>query len=180
MFNKLCGIYTEKSIGIYRIDLQLPSGNLWSSCNLGAYNPYEYGDYYSWGELTPKDKNSFTEDNYSEELSKLSVQLPIELDVVHQTLGDNWYTPTQNDFNELLNSSNCTNKWIENYKGIGINGRLITSVRNGNELFFPASGLYYEEGGWNVNNYGYSITSTPNTDDLLYLKIFDFNSVTNY
>lgn len=31
------------------VDLGLPSGNLWSSCNLGASEPYEFGKYYQWG-----------------------------------------------------------------------------------------------------------------------------------
>lgn len=26
----------------------------WASCNLGANNPWEYGNYYAWGETTPK------------------------------------------------------------------------------------------------------------------------------
>ncbi len=32
------------------IDLGLPSGLKWASCNLGASKPEEYGDYYAWGE----------------------------------------------------------------------------------------------------------------------------------
>lgn len=31
------------------IDLGLASGNLWSTCNLGASEPYEFGNYYQWG-----------------------------------------------------------------------------------------------------------------------------------
>ena len=36
------------------IDLGLPSGLLWAECNLGANAPEEYGDYYAWGETSPK------------------------------------------------------------------------------------------------------------------------------
>ena len=32
------------------INLGLPSGTLWASCNLGANNPEEYGDYFAWGQ----------------------------------------------------------------------------------------------------------------------------------
>jgi len=35
------------------VDLGLPSGTLWCKYNLGASQPYEYGDYYAWGEITP-------------------------------------------------------------------------------------------------------------------------------
>ena len=36
---------------------------LWSSCNLGASSPEEYGGYFAWGET--KSKTSFTTSNYS-------------------------------------------------------------------------------------------------------------------
>ena len=32
------------------VDLGLPSGTLWASCNLGGTNAWDYGDYYAWGE----------------------------------------------------------------------------------------------------------------------------------
>ncbi len=37
------------------VDLGLPSGTLWATCNVGANSPEEYGDYFAWGETTPKD-----------------------------------------------------------------------------------------------------------------------------
>ena len=36
------------------VDLGLPSGTLWATCNVGADNPEEYGDYFAWGETDPK------------------------------------------------------------------------------------------------------------------------------
>ena len=32
------------------VDLGLPSGTLWATCNIGAYCPEDYGDYFAWGE----------------------------------------------------------------------------------------------------------------------------------
>ena len=37
------------------VDLGLPSGTLWATCNIGANAPEEYGDYFAWGETEPKD-----------------------------------------------------------------------------------------------------------------------------
>ena len=37
------------------VDLGLPSGTLWATCNVGADSPEEYGDYFAWGETEPKD-----------------------------------------------------------------------------------------------------------------------------
>ena len=36
------------------IDLGLPSGTMWATCNVGAESPDQYGDYFAWGETTPK------------------------------------------------------------------------------------------------------------------------------
>ena len=36
------------------VDLGLPSGTLWATCNVGANAAEEYGDYFAWGETMPK------------------------------------------------------------------------------------------------------------------------------
>lgn len=36
------------------VDLGLPSGLKWATCNVGASNPVEYGDFFSWGETDCK------------------------------------------------------------------------------------------------------------------------------
>ena len=38
-----------------RVDLGLPSGILWATCNIGASSPSEAGNYYAWGEKESKD-----------------------------------------------------------------------------------------------------------------------------
>ena len=42
------------------VDLGLPSGTLWATCNVGADNPEDYGNYYAWGETEPKDTYSWS------------------------------------------------------------------------------------------------------------------------
>ena len=32
------------------VNLGLPSGIRWATCNVGAENPWDYGDYFAWGE----------------------------------------------------------------------------------------------------------------------------------
>lgn len=44
------------------VDLGLPSGTLWATCNIGASTPEESGDLFAWGEVTPK--TSFSLSNY--------------------------------------------------------------------------------------------------------------------
>ena len=36
------------------VDLGLPSGLKWATCNVGASSPEDYGDYFAWGETSPK------------------------------------------------------------------------------------------------------------------------------
>ena len=50
-------ITTQKGTGINNnghkyVDLNLPSGTLWATGNVGAKSPEEYGDYFAWGETT--------------------------------------------------------------------------------------------------------------------------------
>ena len=35
------------------VDLGLPSGLKWATCNVGATNPEDYGDYFDWGATVP-------------------------------------------------------------------------------------------------------------------------------
>ena len=134
------------------VDLGLPSGLLWATCNVGADNPEEYGDYFAWGETTPKDYydwstyqycngsintmtkycsnssygyNGFTDD--------LTVLLP-EDDAATANWGDGWRMPTEEEFQELYNNTTVT--WTTQN---GENGRLFTAS-NGNSLFLPAAG----------------------------------------
>ena len=41
-------------LGVHEyVDLGLPSGVKWATCNVGADKPEEFGDYYAWGETEP-------------------------------------------------------------------------------------------------------------------------------
>lgn len=55
------GCKKEKSVDVVindgheYVDLGLPSGTLWATCNVGANRPEEVGDYFAWGETATKD-----------------------------------------------------------------------------------------------------------------------------
>ena len=131
------------------VDLGLPSGNLWAKCNLGASAPEAYGDYYAWGETTPKQK--YTNSNhkwykegapslgftkYNNEDGKLSLEN--EDDAVIQKLGNGWRTPTLADFRELTNQKYTT---IEKTTLNGVAGYKITSKKNKKSIFIPFAGF---------------------------------------
>ena len=111
----------------------------WALTNMGATNYYDYGDYYAWGETSPKD--------YFDESTSLTYGLDLDdisgdptYDAAAANWGDTWRMPTKAEFQELMklgHPSATTN---------GISGRLITGS-NGNALFLPM-----EEGYMNGNS----------------------------
>ena len=52
--------------GVQAVDLGLPSGLKWASCNVGATRPEEFGDYFAWGETEP-----YYQDGYAYSASAL-------------------------------------------------------------------------------------------------------------
>jgi len=134
------------------VDLGLPSGLLWATCNVGANTPEEYGDYFAWGETQPK--SFFSWSNYQHcnglvnNLTKycsnfyygyngftdnLTILLP-EDDAATANWGGCWRMPTDGDFVELYTNTIVT--WTQRN---GVKGRLFTAA-NGNTLFLPAAG----------------------------------------
>jgi len=116
------------------VDLGLPSGTLWATCNVGAEEEYEYGDYFAWGETKPK--KVYASATYKFNNSQVK-ELELEDDAAHVNMGGKWCTPSQTQFKELF--ENTENNWIDNYSDTNVGGILFTG-KNGNTLFFPANG----------------------------------------
>lgn len=139
--------YSSEAAG-NAIDLGLPSGTKWASCNVGATSPEEYGGYYAWGETEEKDYYSNDTYAYYQNRSYLSIGTDIagtEYDVAHVKWGGDWRMPTLDEVKELLD--NTTTEWITLN---GVNGRKLTSKSNGNFIFLPAAG--YRCSGSSYNN----------------------------
>ena len=57
------------------VDLGLPSGTKWATCNVGAASPEDYGHYFAWGETSPKsDYSSSNCPTYGLSISQLQSQ----------------------------------------------------------------------------------------------------------
>ncbi|MBQ0102709.1 MAG: Ig-like domain-containing protein [Prevotellaceae bacterium] len=137
------------------VDLGLPSGLLWATCNVGADAPEDYGDYFAWGETEPEPKDyydwstykwcngsydtqtKYGTDSYFGTVDNKTVLDP-EDDAAHVNWGGDWRMPTKAELEELLN--NCTWKWTTQN---GANGCKVTSNINGNSIFLPAAGYGY-------------------------------------
>ena len=132
--------------GLEYVDLGLPSGIKWATCNLGATSPEEYGLYFAWGETTgytgeqiTSGERLFTQDVYNAgPAASISADLTLEQDAAHVNLGGNWRMPTKTEEQELLD--NCDGLWTDDYNGTGVAGSVFTSKVNGNSVFFPAAG----------------------------------------
>jgi len=112
------------------VDLGLPSGTLWATCNVGAESPEEFGNYYANGEICVKD--TYASSNYR----------PQDKDVATNDWGEKWRIPTCYNYEELI--AECQWKWFKKYSpklGFEISGYMITGP-NGNSIFLPAA--YYE------------------------------------
>ncbi len=159
------------------IDLGLPSGLLWNSCNLGASSPEKYGNYYAWGETTTKKDYSWktyryctaggdlTKYNYNSICGTVDNLTTLEAmdDAATAALGSDVHTPTRAEWDELIN--NTTLEWTTVK---GVKGCKFTAA-NGNSIFLPAAGYRVDtdlefEGGRGSSGYYWS--STLVTDDL--------------
>ena len=136
------------------VDLGLPSGLKWATCNVGATNPEGYGNFYAWGETTTKtsydQSNSIT---YGQQISDFSGNATY--DATRANWGSTWRMPTKAEMEELEN--NCTWTWT---RQSGVNGYRVTGP-NGNSIFLPAAGYCIGSSRNYVGEYGYYWSSMP-------------------
>lgn len=148
------------------IDLGLPSGTLWSTCNVGASNPEDYGDYYAWGETIPKMVYSNGSYTYTDH----PVTLPSSADAATVNWGAGWRIPTNEELEELL--TDCTVIWTTQN---GVNGRLFTGP-NGNSIFLPAAGWRSGSSLNDADSSGFYWTSSSYSTKSFYVKRLYFDS----
>lgn len=153
----------------------LPSGNRWAVSNLDANGPYFFQEtpfqyecsFFSWGNVEPHNPISNTEFDYNfggvnstapyyegqpygdTPGSKLTGNIPLDLDAARQFLGKPWRMPSMIDFQELIenvifidaNGNEVKTTNID--KRVTVNGTMgiyLKSKINGKRLFFPCSG----------------------------------------
>ena len=112
------------------VDLGLPSGTKWATCNAGAFIPSGSGDVFTWGNVG----------------------------AVMKEWGGDWRLPAERDFQELLDEDNCTWEWAtmglrHGYKVTSKkNGNSIFLPISGNNADTFEQGLYWSSspGGNNL------------------------------
>ena len=134
----------------------------WATCNVGATKPKEYGNYYAWGETSPK--SSYTSSNYT--YSSNPTTLPLNRDAVAVNWGGSWRMPTKAEQDELREK--C--KWTWTGRGYTVTGP------NGNSIFLPAAGYRYDSDLYLAGSYGYYWSSSLDTGNSGYACSLDFGS----
>ena len=130
------------------VDLALPSGLKWATCNVGASSPEKSGSYFAWGETKPKDEytgaNSLT---YGKNIDDISGN--VQYDAAAANWGEGWRMPTKDEMQELID--NCDWEWIKQNK---VKGYKVTGL-NGNSIFIPETG-YCDGSTFTSGSCGYS------------------------
>ena len=154
------------------VDLGLPSGLKWATCNVGASDSEEYGDYYAWGETEPKDVYEWSTYKYCRGREKTftkycteseygtvdnKTRLDPEDDVAHVKWGGNWRMPTEDEWLELAKECTWTLITLN-----GTKGYCVKNESNGNSIFLPAAGGKGENGFCYVGTGGYYLSATLN------------------
>ena len=152
------------------VNLELPSGTLWATCNVGASKLTDYGLYFQWGDTLGYSVNQFgkekqfTWENYKWSIdgsdtnfSKYTTQgekLELE-DDAHVYMEGDWHMPTSSQIQELAKYI----KWEWTTLN-GVNGRLLTSkINTEKSIFIPAAGYVLGDKVYDSGTGGYVWTS---------------------
>lgn len=139
----------EETIVYEAVDLGLPSGLLWAASNIGAARPEDYGIYFAWGETSAKTCYEWSTYRYCDgsktALTKYSaddglMELLSADDAAAALGGGDWRMPTKADWSELISA--CT--WSRTSLN-GVVGYKVESKSNGNSIFLPAAGEFWNE-----------------------------------
>lgn len=150
------------------VDLGLPSGTRWATCNVGASAIQDCGYYLSWGaQYFPKDE-IYSRENaplFGKNIGDISGN--ITYDAARSKWGGQWRMPNMADFLELV-------KYCDSKVGMvnGVKGCVITGP-NGNSIFIPynsvKSGSIKFDSALDVTLW----LSTPTDSEMAYLFSVD-------
>lgn len=141
----------------------------WATCNIGAENPWEYGDYFAWGETEPKEEYSMA-NNTTFEKTISDISGNPEYDAAAANWGGTWRMPTKAEMQELIDECEWTWTELEGEAGYNITGP------SGQSIFMPASGYINSKTSYDTERYGYYWTSNPDEYSTTMSSYLSFSS----
>lgn len=187
VYNILLGLGPAVDTHEY-VDLGLPSGTLWATMNIGANTPEEFGDFFAWGETTPKELYDWsnyqwcngtlrtltkycTQSNYGYNgFTDGKTELDPEDDAATVNWGSQWCMPSKEQQDELRNQ--CTWTWTTSN---GVNGYRVS--KNGKSIFLPAAGYHFTNNYYRPGEMGYYWSRTLGSSRSYYANYIYFYSM---
>ena len=146
-----------KENGFEYVDLGLPSGTMWATCNVGATKPEDEGllfqfgrvDGYKYGDKNHKfrkntqnlidgSSSEYTPITTSGKVYKKNDILDLADDAAHVSMGGVWMMPTKDQLEELYDNTTHDVVVVN-----GMQGMMFTSNINNKQLFIPFVGYWY-------------------------------------
>lgn len=147
------------------VNLGLPSGLLWATCNVGTNTETSTGNYYRYG------LGSTTYSSSQSSYTGLENPLSLSYDTARQVMGGDFRMPTNTEMQELIDNTNQS--WVTINS---VSGMKFTCKTDSNKyVFFPAAGRY-ASGSLGYTTYAYVISSTPNTTAYSYFLVMNSSS----
>lgn len=141
------------------VDLGLPSGIKWATCNIGANKPEDYGNYYEWSEInTVSDGPSYYSATFHKTMN-VDIGCNPKYDAARANWGGSWRMPSKKELQEL--GDECTWTWTRQGDKTGCK----VTGPNGNSIFLPAAGHRTGTSLYTVGFCGYYWSSTPRSTD---------------
>ncbi|HBJ76363.1 MAG TPA: hypothetical protein DDY68_00385 [Porphyromonadaceae bacterium] len=144
-------------------------GPKFATCNIGANQPWEYGGRYTWGGTYAQIEGTYKDDYWKEDAT-----FPSDRNIATISWGEEWRMPTKEELYTLLQKCG-KGKWVDNYNGTRIKGRLFKGKGKfiEQELFFPATGYcngcnFYDVGA--SGNYWSCVPNDCNNACFLYFN----------
>ncbi|MBR0300811.1 MAG: Ig-like domain-containing protein [Bacteroidales bacterium] len=197
-----CQVTVEMAINGHTF-VEMGDGLKWATMNVGATSEANYGDYFDWGETSPKTDYSWA--TYQHMYSGMTTYTGInkyqvadnqtsamwyddgefvgdgitELertdDVASANWGGTWRMPTDAEWTELRNNAKFTWSWDSTRKGYTVTSKVLGYV--GNHIFLPAAGLRNGTSPYRAGSYGYYWSSSLYERDSDTARGVDFDSV---
>jgi len=131
------------------VDLGITDANgkklLWATCNVGATNPEDYGQYFAWGETTTKSTYDWSTYKYCKGSSTTMTKycnksdygynsftdtktvLEAADDAATANWGGSWRMPTYAEQTKLR--TECYWQWVTKYNGKSVNGYVVYKAK---------------------------------------------------